>query len=260
MSTQGGIRREELKWRRNRVNLHCSIWSTRESSIHVLHAMSYSQISNPSEEDIKDIKDAARSLPPLTEFQLRRLAQRTSRANFLRYFTVALVACGIVPIVICYGVFEYLYLATVRLSLLDGFCDKASVSASAQRFIIDVRFGGSYTYTQAKLIDVAWDLLVGQGGRLLHAWLLCRYVVSDALVWTMERSAVPYHYYINLSFSTVSLWSLWSLLRALGRRAGWRTFIQLSGWPFLSFMFSSSPPSGAPQRVISAPIFGHIEC
>lgn len=91
--------------------------------------------------------------------------------------------------------------------------------------MIDVLFGGGFSFAQAKLIDVLWDLIIGQGGRFLHGWLLYHYIVSDALVWTMEHSVVPYHYYTSLSFSTVSLSSLWSLGKMLARRRGWRTIM-----------------------------------
>jgi len=75
----------------------------------------------------------------------------------------------------------------------------------------------------ARGIDLIWDVIVGQGGRFLHAYLFARFVASDVLVWTMERSAVPYHYYAALSFSTVSWPTLWSIVRVCAKKRGLRT-------------------------------------
>jgi hypothetical protein len=164
-------------------------------------------------------------LPPKT------LPQRSKIHNFLLHLMVAVVASCALSGAIAYGVTGYWYHSTQLTSdFLDNFCDKQTASASEQRFVIDIRFGGGFSFAQAKLIDVAWDPVIGQGGRSLHRWLLYHYIVSDALVWTMERSAVPYHYYTNLYFSTISVQSLWSLGRMIARRRGWRTIISTFLW------------------------------
>ena len=153
------------------------------------------------------------------------MEDKADESKVTRQIAAAIVAFGMVFAVVSYAIRGYGAWVTPPQSLEDGFCDKQPAPTTAQRFVIDIRQGGRFTYTQAKFVDVAWDLLIGQGGRFLHAWILCRYVVSEALVWTMERSSVPYQYYINLSCSTISFWSLSSLLRVWGRRAGRRTFI-----------------------------------
>ncbi|KAJ8132463.1 hypothetical protein O1611_g1157 [Lasiodiplodia mahajangana] len=54
---------------------------------------------------------------------------------------------------------------------LNPSCTDFGNSAAERRFAIDLSFG-NLTFTQAKIIDATWDTVVGQGGRLLHGWIL----------------------------------------------------------------------------------------
>ncbi|KAL1881234.1 hypothetical protein Daus18300_001085 [Diaporthe australafricana] len=62
--------------------------------------------------------------------------------------------------------------------LFDPGCiDKLGDAGSprvTKAFDLDLTFG-NFTFTNAKVIDVAWDTAIGQGGRLLHGWILYRY-------------------------------------------------------------------------------------
>ena len=73
---------------------------------------------------------------------------------------------------------------------------------------------------QAKLIDVVWDWAIGQGGRLIQAWIVYK-VASDALVRLLEHSAVSYDVYASLTFSSASVESLLSIFDLLLRGTGW---------------------------------------
>jgi hypothetical protein len=66
---------------------------------------------------------------------------------------------------------------------------------------------GSMTFTQVKVIDVAWDLLVGRGGQLGLAWVNWR-VFNEWLVGWMEHHQASWKIYASLAFQTTSLSSL----------------------------------------------------
>ncbi|KAI1363668.1 hypothetical protein F5Y08DRAFT_354276, partial [Xylaria arbuscula] len=76
-----------------------------------------------------------------------------------------------------------------------------------QHLALDLTYG-NFTFTQAKVIDVAWDTVIGQGGRLFHGWILYRCIIYPLLVLAMEISTVTYPYYTTLSFSQASFKTL----------------------------------------------------
>ena len=85
-------------------------------------------------------------------------------------------------------------------------CDLVSTNASAfeQAFRIDLRSSSQLSFATAKFIDVIWDLIIGQGGRLLLAWI--SYIVfMDGLARLMETSVVSYRLYTSIVFETSSL-------------------------------------------------------
>ncbi|KAI0096660.1 hypothetical protein GGR51DRAFT_542967 [Nemania sp. FL0031] len=97
---------------------------------------------------------------------------------------------------------------------LNPSCTDFGNSAAEQRFAIDLAFG-NFTFTQAKIIDATWDTVVGQGGRLLHGWILYCCIIYPLLVLAMEISTVTYPYYVTLSFSKASFETLIQALRML---------------------------------------------
>lgn len=162
--------------------------------------------------------NAGRRLPP------KSLSRRSGVRNFTRHLLVSVSAACVLTAAVIFGVIPFWFINTeTRIDISDGQCDKQAATSVERAFVIDIRFGGGFSFVQAKMIDLVWDLIVGQGGRFLHAWVLIQYVVSDVLVWTMERSSVPYSYFIELSFSTVSFSSLWEILKILVKRRNWRT-------------------------------------
>lgn len=96
-----------------------------------------------------------------------------------------------------------------------GCIDKLGDSGSpgiAQAFNLDLTFG-NFTFTQAKIIDVAWDTTIGQGGRLLHGWILYRCVMRRLLIYAMENYHVTCRYYLTVSWSRASFESLCGILK-----------------------------------------------
>lgn len=100
--------------------------------------------------------------------------------------------------------------------LFDPGCiDKLGDSESpgvTQAFDLDLTFG-NFTFTHAKILDVAWDTTIGQGGRLLHGWILYRCVMRRLLIHAMEYYCVTYRYYLTISWSRASFESLFVIIR-----------------------------------------------
>lgn len=97
---------------------------------------------------------------------------------------------------------------------LNPSCTDFGNSVAEHNFAIDLAYG-NFTFTQAKIIDATWDTVIGQGGRLLHGWILYRCVIYPLLIVAMEISTVTYFYYTTLSFSKSSFETLLQLLRTL---------------------------------------------
>ncbi|KAK3984074.1 hypothetical protein QBC44DRAFT_389537 [Cladorrhinum sp. PSN332] len=56
---------------------------------------------------------------------------------------------------------------------------------------------GNLTFTQAKIVDVAWDLVVGRGGQAAMAFLACRVFVNYVAVY-LERNHVSYNVFWDI--------------------------------------------------------------
>ena len=110
-----------------------------------------------------------------------------------------------------------------RVPASDISCDLVSTNASAfeKIFTIDLRSQSQLSFAQAKFIDVVWDLLIGQGGRLLLVWI--SYIVfMDGLARLIETSPVSYNLYAAIVFDTSSLTATWYALKAVSTGRGWR--------------------------------------
>lgn len=95
-------------------------------------------------------------------------------------------------------------------------CDlmKPADSKLENAFIINLRSPQHLSFAEAKIVDVIWDLFVGQGGRLLMAWAAYR-VFMDALVSLLEKTPVSYDLYTSLVFDTTSLLSTWKATKVI---------------------------------------------
>lgn len=81
---------------------------------------------------------------------------------------------------------------------------------------------GAMTFSQAKVLDVAWDLGVGRGGQLALGWVQYR-VFNEWVVWHMERWRTSYGMYTCVAFSNGGLGTVGVLGREWlsGRGRGW---------------------------------------
>lgn len=144
---------------------------------------------------------------PLPPKNLKRYATKQRRKRhvewWLLFFVLAiaatiLTACGVGP-----G--ESLY--------QEGCIDKNN-SETEQLFRINVPLIKDLSFTRAKFIDLLWDTAIGQGGRFLHG-LILHQLVSMAVTLMLERSALPYSFFLGVKFSTVSIESLWACFQTL---------------------------------------------
>ncbi|KAI4176343.1 MAG: hypothetical protein LQ343_001082 [Gyalolechia ehrenbergii] len=117
-------------------------------------------------------------------------------------------------------------------------CDLVNTKDSSRlqrAFQINLRGGAQLSFAQAKLIDLFFDLLVGQGGRLFLA-AISYIVFMDALLRSMEITPIPYKLYASLVFSPTSLIATWHSIRAVSTTKGWRAKTYLI-WCALAMLY-----------------------
>jgi hypothetical protein len=117
------------------------------------------------------------------------------------------------------------------LGVNNGGCSPVPSLSFHHFLLVDRRVAAGLSFTQAKLIDIAWDAVVGQGGRFLHGWLLYR-VASQSTSWLLEYSALPYVYQVDMQFSTVSLTALASAIRLACRGQRLRVMLTATWFTF----------------------------
>lgn len=86
---------------------------------------------------------------------------------------------------------------------------------------------GKMTFSQVKVIDIAWDLIIGRGGQLLLAWVNYR-VFNEWVLYHMELHLTSYKMYTSMAFETTSLTALGVLAKeflAFGK-LNWRRFFR----------------------------------
>ena len=83
------------------------------------------------------------------------------------------------------------------------------------------------SFAQAKLVDLAWDIVIGQGGRLLHGWALY-HATCRVITWILEGSGLRYSLLMNMLFQWSSLSGLWSLTKSLFEKQRPRAFLTLA--------------------------------
>ncbi|KZM22041.1 uncharacterized protein EKO05_0007886 [Ascochyta rabiei] len=85
---------------------------------------------------------------------------------------------------------------------------------------------GNMTFTQVKVIDIAWDLIIGRGGQMCLAWVNWR-VSNEWLVYHLERYKTSYKMFASVTLQTTSLTTLGVLAKeflCFGERSWGRFF------------------------------------
>jgi len=150
--------------------------------------------------------------------------------------------------------------ATVQPSVIED-CDAQAFQTFWQRLLyINIKPTGytNLSLTDAKLIDLFWNTIVGQGGRFLHGWVLY-HIVARSITWMTEYSALPYHFQLNMLFSTVSVMSVSSSIRLLMTRQQLRTTLTVL-WLLLSVSYVLAFPTiwGAASGYLSPTRPGYL--
>lgn len=65
---------------------------------------------------------------------------------------------------------------------------------------------GNMTFTQVKVIDIAWDLVIGRGGQMALAWVNWT-VFNEWLVYHAERWRTSFKMYTAMTLQTTS-WTM----------------------------------------------------
>lgn len=101
--------------------------------------------------------------------------------------------------------------------------------------------GGRYawTFTQAKAIDVIWDIGVGRGVQLLLVYVAHR-VFGNVIVYYAERRNTSYAAYVAVTFQAGGFRSLWSLLARRSGNAQPRLWSNLLGIRIFSLVVLST--------------------
>lgn len=80
-------------------------------------------------------------------------------------------------------------------------------------FVLDSTWG-SFNFSTAKTIDVAWDIIVGRSVQLL-CWWVAYVVFSDALLCVIERHPASFRIFQRIALEGPGLHSLWTLCKEL---------------------------------------------
>ncbi|KAF2847268.1 hypothetical protein T440DRAFT_403933 [Plenodomus tracheiphilus IPT5] len=107
-----------------------------------------------------------------------------------------------------------------------GSPQNATVTGVEKLFVLDSTFG-RFSFSQVKVIDVAWDLFVGRGVQICAAWASYR-AFSDALLLVIERHPASFRIFQRIALEGPSLHSLWTLIKELFTRNDAKTKILFS--------------------------------
>jgi len=152
-----------------------------------------------------------------------RSTTRIVRTAFWTGFAVVIIIIGLSLL----AAWLYLFMPdTSAFQVLNSpiSCDLMNERRSRVQnaFTINLRGATHLTFTEAKAIDVVWQLFVGAGGRFLMAWISYM-VFMDGLTRLAEQSPVSFSLYTSLTFSTTSLFAAWYSLKAVFFSRGGRT-------------------------------------
>jgi hypothetical protein len=92
---------------------------------------------------------------------------------------------------------------------LGGRPQNSTVTGIEKLFVLDTTFG-NFSFSQAKTIDILWDLAVGRGLQLL-AWWAAYIVFCDALLKAIERHPSSFAIFQRIALEGPGVGSLWTL-------------------------------------------------
>ncbi|KAH8724075.1 Deuterolysin metalloprotease family-domain-containing protein [Phaeosphaeriaceae sp. PMI808] len=98
---------------------------------------------------------------------------------------------------------------------------------------------GEMTFTQVKIIDVVWDLVIGRVGQVMLAWVNYR-VFNEYIVWHMECYRTSFKFYSAVAFQTNTLGTLGVLVKeflSFSKGKFWKSLLR---WLAIVGMFLST--------------------
>ncbi|KAI0862782.1 hypothetical protein F4860DRAFT_522769 [Xylaria cubensis] len=121
--------------------------------------------------------------------------------------------------------------ATIALAPVKAINDDSCLAKATwfeSRFFINVVVRERLSFTEAKLTDLAWDTLIGQGLRFFHAWWLYQ-VATHVVTYCLEKSGLTYDLLLAVLFRTDSFSSL---IAAIGMTSGknWKKCRLYGAW------------------------------
>ncbi|KAI4611862.1 uncharacterized protein J4E87_010364 [Alternaria ethzedia] len=96
---------------------------------------------------------------------------------------------------------------------IGGDPQNATVTGIEKLFTLDATWG-QFTFSQAKTIDILWDLLIGKGAQAL-AWWATYNVFCDALLRAIERHPASFSIFQRIAMEGPGLHCLWALTKEL---------------------------------------------
>jgi hypothetical protein len=162
--------------------------------------------------------------------------------------TILLLPLSLAPIISLSAAAEVASQSYIRDCYPNGLWKFASsatweIMDSSYFFTPNLSFG-AMTFTQVKVIDIAWDLVVGRGGQVMLAWVNYR-VFNEWLVYFMESQRASWKMYAGLAFETTTVGTLGVLgkevFAAGGRGMSWkRWWLRWLRWLTVVGMFLST--------------------
>ncbi|KAH6844475.1 hypothetical protein BKA58DRAFT_363494 [Alternaria rosae] len=104
---------------------------------------------------------------------------------------------------------------------IGGDPQNATVRGIENLFALDATWG-QFTFSQAKTIDILWDLLIGKGAQAL-AWWATYNVFCDALLRAIERHPASFSIFQRMAMEGPGLHCLWELTKELWTAKSIRT-------------------------------------
>ncbi|KAL8945805.1 MAG: hypothetical protein Q9222_007704 [Ikaeria aurantiellina] len=180
--------------------------------------VSFKSHNEDDDDDYDSILKSTSKLPP---------KPLPGRPKYRPFITATLITIStIVPLAILMSCIKYM-LPDMRwdgIKLHGTSCDLVNTKNSSRMqsaFQINLRGAAQLTFAEAKLVDLVFDLVVGQGGRLLLG-AVSYIVFMDALLRSMEITPVSWKLYASLVFSSNSLIATWHSTKAVFSTKGWR--------------------------------------
>ncbi|KAJ4305806.1 hypothetical protein N0V90_001338 [Kalmusia sp. IMI 367209] len=178
--------------------------SLREAETRSSTSVEMLQIRSPTRDPSRDSRD---------EHGKTKKRWKPSRFPWKTFFVTASLPMALLPIVVLSAAAEVASQSYIlgRDCYPNGMWEEATgatwrIMDSSYFFTPNLSFG-AMTFTQVKVIDITWDLLVGRGGQMLLAWVNYR-VFNEWLLYHMEMHRTSYKMYTAVAFQTTTLGTL----------------------------------------------------